>query len=102
LRITLAYPHDGHAPDKTIDVDDHTGRLMVRDGLARLPDDDGLDGMTVADLHAYADDHNIDLGEAKKKAEIVDTIRTTERASIPSSSPITPVPGTTEGAPSGR
>lgn len=37
MRITLAYPYEGHAPDETIEVDDDVGRQMVRDGVARLP-----------------------------------------------------------------
>ena len=36
MRITLAYPHDGHEPDDTIDVDDEVGRRLVHDGRARL------------------------------------------------------------------
>ena len=34
-----------------------------------------LEAMTVKELHAYADEHGIDLGGAKKKAEIIEVIR---------------------------
>ena len=37
MLITLAAPFEGHAPDETIDVDDNVGRLMVREGYARIP-----------------------------------------------------------------
>lgn len=33
-----------------------------------------LDSLTVQELKAYAEDHSIDLGEAKKKAEILAAI----------------------------
>lgn len=38
----------------------------------------GLEGMKVAELKAYADEHGIDLGEATKKADIIAAITATE------------------------
>lgn len=36
--------------------------------------DDGLASLTVAELKAYAAEHEIELGEAKKKVDIIATI----------------------------
>lgn len=38
MRVTLAYPFDGHEPDETIEVDDSVGRTLIRDGFARAPE----------------------------------------------------------------
>ena len=97
MLITLAYPHFLGMPDETVEVDDEVGRALVRDGVARLPCPDVLDGMTVPELRAYATDHGIDLGDATRKADIAAAIRDAEKASIPPQSPITPVTGTNEG-----
>jgi hypothetical protein len=35
VKIQLAYEYDDHAPDDVIDVDDATGRLLIREGRAR-------------------------------------------------------------------
>lgn len=35
MKVTLAMPFDGHQPDDTIDVDDVTGRDLLRSGWAR-------------------------------------------------------------------
>lgn len=40
MKLILAYPWEGHDPDKTIDVDDETGRTLLRDGFARPADAD--------------------------------------------------------------
>lgn len=93
MKITLAYPRDGHDPDETIEVEDHVGRQLVQDGVARLPDPATFDAMKADELKAYAGEHGIDLGEATKKADIVQTIRAAEKAAIPPQSPITPVTG---------
>lgn len=91
--VTLAYTYEGHQPDETIDVADHVGRSLVRDGLARLPAADVFADQTVEELRAYAADHTIDLGGAKKKTDIVAAIRDAETAAIPPISPIsTPAP----------
>lgn len=87
--VTLAYPHpELGEPDETVEVDDATGRQLVHDGLARLADDQVLDGLTVPELQTYAEDHSIDLAAATKKADIVAAIRAAEKASIPPISPI--------------
>ena len=36
MRVTLAYPFQGHKPDETIDVDKRTARTLLRDGRARV------------------------------------------------------------------
>lgn len=33
--VTLAVPRDGHKPDETVEVDDETGKTLIRDGFAR-------------------------------------------------------------------
>jgi hypothetical protein len=43
-----------------------------------------LDEMTVAELKEYADQHGIDLGEAKKKAEILAAIQAAVSGGDPS------------------
>ena len=97
MLITLAYPHpELGEPDETVKVDAATGRQLVHDGLARLADDDALDGLTVPELQAYAEDHGIDLAGATKKADIAAAIRSAEKALIPPQPPITPVTGTNE------
>jgi hypothetical protein len=36
VRITLAYPYKKHQADETVEVDDATARLLIREGRARL------------------------------------------------------------------
>lgn len=38
MKVTLAYPWEDHQPDQTVDVDDETGRTLLRDGFARPAD----------------------------------------------------------------
>lgn len=38
MLITLAYPWNGHDPDETVEVDDRTGRKLIRYGKARPAD----------------------------------------------------------------
>lgn len=45
---------------------------LIRDGLA---EDAKLGGMTVAELKAYAEAEEIDLGDATKKEDLLRTIR---------------------------
>lgn len=40
MKITLAYPYEGHDPDDTIDVDEGTARELVNDGKARYATED--------------------------------------------------------------
>ena len=35
MRVALAYPFDGHAPDDVIDVVGAVGRRLIADGRAR-------------------------------------------------------------------
>lgn len=39
MRVTLAYPLDGHQPDETVVLPEDEARQLVHDGLARLVDD---------------------------------------------------------------
>lgn len=36
MKVQLAYPYENHRADTTIDVDDATARLLLREGRARL------------------------------------------------------------------
>lgn len=38
MRVTLAYPYEGHEPDETIEVDDDEGRRLLTTGHARKAD----------------------------------------------------------------
>lgn len=94
MRVTLAYPHEGHAPDETIDVPVEQGRQLLYDGLARLPDqlDDATisamvpanDTRTVAELRQYAAERGIDLGGATRRAEMAAVIAAAQAAQITS------------------
>lgn len=95
IRITLAYPYEGHDPDTTITVDEATGRRMVREGWARHAEV-GPDSK-VADLKAYADKHGIDVTGLRSKAEYLAAIETAEqtRASVVTvRSPVPPADAT--------
>lgn len=35
MKVTLAYPYEGHEPDETIDLPDAEARRLVNDGRAR-------------------------------------------------------------------
>jgi hypothetical protein len=95
VKITLAYPFEGHAPDETIEIDDVRGRRMVRDGKARRADI-GPDSKA-ADLRAYAEANKIDLAGAKSKKDIATAIERAEqtRASVVTvRSPVPPADAT--------
>lgn len=51
-------------------VDDYTARGWAAPGAPALATPDPLDTMTVPQLRTYAEDHDIDLGTAKLKADI--------------------------------
>lgn len=36
MLVTLAYQWNGHEPDTTLEVDDETGRSLLRSGRARI------------------------------------------------------------------
>lgn len=38
MKIQLAYAYEGHDPDDVITVDDVTGRMLITEGRARIPD----------------------------------------------------------------
>lgn len=50
------------------------------EAIADEPTEKPLDKMTVAELKEYAKANEIDLGEAKTKAEILDAIKNAENA----------------------
>jgi hypothetical protein len=91
--IQLAYPYEGHAPDEVVDVDDITARDMVRDGMARWPD---VEGRTVAELKAMAEQQGVDLAGATRKEEIAKAL---ERAAA---TPTGASAGSTEGVTDGN
>lgn len=82
MKITLAYPFEGHDPDTTIEIDDVRGRRMIRDGKARRADI-GPDSKA-SDLKEYAEKANIDLTGKRSKQEILTAIERAEqtRASV--------------------
>jgi hypothetical protein len=82
MRVTLAYPWDGHDPDETVEVDNATGRRLLRDGKARPADDEAAgvdvgprvdvlpdpdDGVTFAEVKAYAANRGVSTTEAKNQ-----------------------------------
>lgn len=84
MRITLAYPYEGHAPDETIDLDDREARRLLSSGRARLPAPE-LDELATAyvstippatrtrptfDLEAALADPNADDAAIAKKATV--------------------------------
>lgn len=90
MKITLAYPYEGHAPDTTITVDDAVGRRMIRDGRARHADIGP--GSKVADLRAYAEKNQIDLAGARSKADILTAIARAEQTRASAVTVRSPVP----------
>lgn len=91
MKIQLAYPFDGHAPDETVDVDEATARRLVRDGLARLPAVEEFD--TVAALRAEAAARGVDLHGLRRRDEIEGALRAAAVDSAPSTTVATPTPG---------
>lgn len=37
MKVTLAYPYEGHDPDETVDLPEAVARRLLSDGAARLP-----------------------------------------------------------------
>lgn len=37
MKVTLAYPYEGHEPDDTVDLPDADARRLLSDGKARKP-----------------------------------------------------------------
>ena len=90
MKITLAVPYDGHAPNDTIDVDDTDGRRLLRDGWARLPD---RDEQTVSELRDYAKKQGIDIAGLSRKADIAAAIEAAETTSVSPTTTVTPASG---------
>lgn len=90
MRITLAYPYEGHAPDDTIELDDTDARRLLRDGKARLPEHDA---MTVAELREYAAAQGIYIAGLSRKAEISEAIEAAEKISVSPTTDVTPASG---------
>lgn len=82
------------ARDRGIPFDDRTSEIQLRTALLRQigwtapvtveieeqPDDTSVDleTLTVAELRALAGERQVDLGDATKKADIIDAIRTAD------------------------
>lgn len=67
---TVTNPKTGATVTVPDDVaESYTSRGWVRPGMP-APAEQGLDAMTVAELRAHADAQDIDLGSAKRKADI--------------------------------
>lgn len=49
--------------------------VFVSEDPVQVTDDKPIDKMTVAELKEYAELHNIELGEASKKEEILEVIK---------------------------
>lgn len=90
MRVTLAYPFDGHSPDETVDLDDATAKRLLRDGFARLPD---RDTQTVAELRGYAKRQGIDISGLSRKADITAAIQAAEQPRVTPVTTVTPVSG---------
>lgn len=93
MRVTLAVPYDGHRPDDTVTVDDRTGRQLIRDGWARLPGVSDLASLSVAELRAHAAKHNVDLGSARKKADILAAVEAAQTRATSTTTVLSPATG---------
>lgn len=93
MLVQLAYPHEGHEPDEVIEVDADTGRDMVRDGLARLPD---LAGLRKAELEELARAEGVAVPAGARKADVEAALVDAGHAAPSGLGP------TDEGAPDGR
>lgn len=89
MRVTLGYAWGGHAANETVNVPDKMGRQLLRTGKARAavelaPIDPpesrallnpeeirALRRLDLPALRAFALDNEIDLGAARRKAEIL-------------------------------
>lgn len=56
----------------------HLDSIGQQEEEPEQPQEEPLDEMKVPELKAYAETHGIDLGEAKKKAEILAAIKTAQ------------------------
>lgn len=86
MKIRLLAPHyvkGGTKVGSEHDVDDALAQRLIDRGVAEntapkaqapAKADTPDDSWTVADLRDYAHEHNIDLGDVSKKADILDAI----------------------------
>lgn len=94
MRITLAYPHDGHDPDETIEIEDRRGRAMIQNGVARpAPEVEPDETWKVDEVKSWLADHpEVDATGATTKAQFLAAIAASKtRAPNPAGD------GTTEG-----
>ena len=70
-RTLPAYLNSGKIARVSIEDDDPR---WIEWNNAHGESDDGLDSMTVAELRSYAADNEIDLGDATRKADILEVI----------------------------
>lgn len=84
MRIVLAYPFEGHAPDEIIDAERAVARKLLNSGRARVAPDvvaaaapvTPLTKMTVKELKAYAAEHSIGIApHVRKRLDIAEAIR---------------------------
>jgi hypothetical protein len=72
LRVQLAYPWtdsegNDHAPDDVVEVDDFTGRVMIREGNARRPDSDQ---MSMDELRSEARARGLDTKGLRSREQL--------------------------------
>lgn len=76
---TIAGVEPGGVLELSEDTAIHVGALVDAGHVQQIAEDNGelkpLDELTVPDLRSYADQHDIDLGEARLKADILAAIR---------------------------
>lgn len=77
MRVTLAYPYEGHKAGTTVSVDETTARRLLHDGRARLagPGGTDLDTLTMTELEAVAKSLRVDTTGLRRKAELRDAIQ---------------------------
>lgn len=68
-------PTDPNSPEALLNPANPEGQYRQPDEAVSTPE---LQAMTVAQLRSYADEHKIDLGDAKRKDDIVAKIREEE------------------------
>jgi hypothetical protein len=90
LRVTLAYPRDGHDAGATVDYPLADARRLVREGMARVHVVGDEPAPTTvkpsrADVDAYAAEHGITKADARRRlaATPVAPARTTTLPTAP-------------------
>jgi len=71
VRITMLWPLGDIQPGDVVDADPRLADVLAREGFARVTDGPPIpfepSPPTVAELHQYARDHNLTVGEAKRR-----------------------------------